>query len=318
MTRAENELDEYGKHVLAPLREAPQLDPQILRQEKARFLELGGTLQQTLLPQPGSPQNTLDQQWVLQLRRQQPRLILKALTAALIALFILVGSSLTVYAAQDSLPGETLYMVKSWSEDIRLSLTSSPQNRLNLTLDYTDRRVGEITRLLAAGKSVPEDASDRFQAELDNVLQLAAQMDDAQMHYALGQIKQQAENQGMSMEELLNSLPDQAEPAILRLRQRLMEQIELTSIGEKNPQAFRSEIHKRQNQQPGKHKNTPASSDSNTNPTENPSDPIPTQHGPGNEMNEPAPPNGHNDNGNGQGKSNPGNGNHSPGQTEAP
>jgi len=318
MTRAEKDLDEFGKHMLAPLREAPHPDPQILGQEKARFLELGGSLQQSLIPQPGSSKMKLDQPGVLPVRRQQPRLIFKALAAALIALFILVGSSLTVYAAQDSLPGDTLYLVKSWSEDIRLSLTSSPQDRLNLTLDYTDRRVGEITRLLAAGKSLPEHTSDRFQAELDNALQLAAQMDDAEMHYALGQIKQQAANQGMSMEELLNNLPDQAAPAIIHLRQRLMEQVELTSVGEKNPQAFRSEIHKRQNQQPGKHKNTPASSDSNTNPSESPSAPIPTQPVPDDDINQPTQPNGHNDNGNGQGKPNPGNGNHGPGPTDAP
>jgi hypothetical protein len=318
MTSIGKDLDEFGKDALAPLRDAPYPDPQVLGQEKARFMELGGNLRQTLIPSPSTSETPLSQHGDIPARRQQPRLILKALTAALIALFILVGSSLTVYAAQDSLPGETLYLVKSWSEDIRLSLTSSPQNRLSLTLDYTDRRVGEITRLLATGKTLPENTSDRFQEELDNALQMAAEMDDGQMQYALGQIKHQAENQGMTLEELLNSLPAQAEPAIIRLRQRLMEQVELTLIGENNPKAFRSEIHKRQNQQHGKHKNTPASKDTNNNPSESPSTPIPTQGGSGDGMNQPTQPNGHNGNGNGQGKSNPGNGNHGSGPTDTP
>lgn len=312
MTRDEKDLDEFGKHVLAPLREAPLPDPQVLGQEKARFLALGGSMQQSLTPQPGSPTNSPDQQVVLPVRRQEPRLILKALTAALIALFILVGSSLTVYAAQDSLPGDILYPVKSWSEDIRLSLTSSPQARLSLTLDYTDRRMGEITRLLAAGRSLPEHTSAQFQAELESALQLAAQMDDAQMNYALGQIKQLAKNQGMDMQELLSHLPDEAEPAIIRLQQRLIEQVELTSIGESDPQSYRSEIHKRQNQQPGKHKNTPASDDSTIKPSESPSTPVSTQSTPGKDITQPTQSNGHNDNGNGQGKPNPGNGNHNP------
>jgi hypothetical protein len=318
MTSIGKDLDEFGKDALAPLRDASYPDPQVLGQEKARFMELGGNLRQTLIPSPSTSETPLSQHGDIPARRQQPRLILKALTAALIALFILVGSSLTVYAAQDSLPGETLYLVKSWSEDIRLSLTSSPQNRLSLTLDYTDRRVGEITRLLATGKTLPENTSDRFQEELDNALQMAAEMDDGQMQYALGQIKHQAENQGMTLEELLNSLPAQAEPAIIRLRQRLMEQVELTLIGENNPKAFRSEIHKRQNQPPGKHKNTPASNDSNNNASESQSAPIPTQGAPEGGMNQPTQPNGHNGNGNGQGKSNPGNGNHGSGPTDTP
>jgi len=127
MTRNEKDLDEFGKHALAPLRDAPNLDPQVLGQEKARFMELGGNLQRSLIPSPSTSETPLSQHGDIPARRQQPRLIFKALTAALIALVILVGSSLTVYAAQDSLPGETLYLVKSWSEDIRLS--SPPLHR---------------------------------------------------------------------------------------------------------------------------------------------------------------------------------------------
>jgi hypothetical protein len=318
MTSIGKDLDEFGKDALAPLRDAPYPDPQVLGQEKARIMELGGNLRQTLIPSPSTSETPLSQHGDIPALRQQPRLILKALTAALIALFILVGSSLTVYAAQDSLPGETLYLVKSWSEDVRLSLTSSPQVKLRMTLDYTNRRMGEIAILLAMGKSLPERTSDRFQAELDNALQLAVQMDDSHMHYALGQIKQLAESQGITMEELLNSLPDQAQPAIIRLRQRLLEQVTLSSIGVNDPQAFRSEIHKRQNQPPGKHKNTPASNDSNNNASESPSTPIPTQGGSGDGINQPTQPNGHNGNGNGQGKPNPGNGNHDSGPTDTP
>jgi hypothetical protein len=311
MSRAEKDLEEFAINVLAPLREAPLPDPHVLGQEKARFLELGSSMQQTLIPQPGTSESPLSEQGIIPARRQRPHLVLKALTAALIALFILVGSSLTVFAAQDSLPGETLYLVKSWSEDFRLSLTSSPQTKLRMTLDYTNRRMNEITILLAMGKSLPERTSDRFQEELDNALQLAIQMDDSQMHYALGQIKQLAESQGMTMQELLNSLPDHADPAIIRLRQRLLEQVMLSAIGENDPKAFRSEIHKRQQNQPGSHK--PAKEDFDTNPEENSATPHPKQ-GPLNPgTSQPSEHPGNNGNGGGQGKPNPGNGNHGSG-----
>jgi hypothetical protein len=82
--------------------------------------------------------------------------VMKALVGTLIALVILIGSSLTVYASQGSLPGESLYLIKSWSEDVRLSFATSPQTKLNLTLDFTDRRMDEINSLVESGKTFPE------------------------------------------------------------------------------------------------------------------------------------------------------------------
>jgi hypothetical protein len=178
---------------------------------------------------------------------------MKALVGAVLALLILVGSTATVYASQSSLPGDPLYIVKSLSEDFRLSFTTSPQAKLDLTLTYTERRIGEITTLVSFGKLLPDKASDRFKGELEDALLLAANMDDDNLERALGKIKQAAESQGTTLEELITNLPDQAEPAILRLQQRLAEQIYLSNFGESDPSSFRQEIQARHNQREKRH-----------------------------------------------------------------
>src|SRR4030043_2244469 len=192
MTKAD---DEYGKRVLAPLQPAPPLDPQISAGEKTRFLLKAENFRQVFVPGVDSLDKQQEHGMSMESFRKLPMSLLKALVAALIALFVLVGSSLTVYAAQDSLPGETLYPLKTISEDIQLSLTHSPKARLDMTLDYTNRRVEKITTLLEKGRLLPAQASERFQGELESALQLAAQMEDIEMLNALWEIKSHAENQ---------------------------------------------------------------------------------------------------------------------------
>jgi hypothetical protein len=232
----------------------------------------------------------------------------------------LVGSSLTVSAAQDSFPGDTLYPLKEISEDIRLSLTRSPQARLDVTLDYTNRRVDEITHVLATGKPLTAQASDRFQVELESALQLAAQMEDTQMQNALGKIKNHAENQAMTIEELISNLPEQAEPAIVHLQERLREQVKLSTDGKNDPQTFRLEIRERQNRPSGSHKPTATDNDTTSTPVRDSTAPLPTEAEKDHEdgVGQPTQVPDHGSPDPGQGNSSPGNGNHGPNPSHTP
>jgi hypothetical protein len=319
MTRDDDALDKYGKRALAPLRSEPPIDPKIAAEEKAKFLLQGENLRQGLVPQTGGVYPGVNRLRLNTLRGKRPMPLLKPFLAALIALFILVGSSFTVYASQNSLPGDPLYVIKSWSEDVRLSMTSAPQAKLNLTLDYTNRRVNEISSLVAGGKVLNDKTSERFQRELENALELAAQMDDTQMKNALGQIKRRAESQGMTIEELINTLPPQAEPAILHLQQRLDEQVKLSTFGENDPNAFRLQIHERLHERQGpKRSSTSDQSESTPAVSSNTAIPNKDDKGKGNGMNQPTEVPGHGNPGNGQGQSTPGNGNHGSNPTHTP
>lgn len=306
MTKSDGELDEYGKRLLVSLQSVPPIDPQVAAAVKSKYLLQAENLRKELIPESGEVNTQQDHHRLRALRGKQPSFLFRALVAMILVVIFLVGSSFTVYAAQRSLPGQPLYTLKSWSEDFRLSITFSTKAKLNLTLDYTNRRVDEISRLVASGKAINEQTSERFQSELENALQLAAKLNDPQMQNALGKIKGRAESQGMTISELITKLPPQAEPAIIHLQERLDEQVMLSKIGEKDPKSFRAEIHERQHTRKGPN-NMPTSEESQTAPEGLSTTPSPEQEDNGKNYSTEIP--GHGGSGNGQGQSTPGNGN---------
>ena len=312
--------DEFGKRILSPLRATPPLDPQVAESEKARFLLQAESLRQAV-PPGSAREDTLKERGILTgYLRKRPLPLFKGLVAIIVALIFLVGSSLTVYAAQASLPGEGLYPIKSISEDIRLQLTFSPRARLELTLEYSHRRVAEISKMLEMGNSIPGHVSERFQDELENALQIAVQMDDIQMMKALEEIKGQAESQGRTIDKLISHLTEQNEPAIARLQERLREQVMLSEFGESDPQKFRFEIRERRYRRNQAHKSTPDIHDSATTPEKNKTTPRPSQaeDKPDNGNKQPTQASDHDTGSPGQGNPDPGNGNHQPESSRTP
>jgi hypothetical protein len=317
MTKAE---DEFGKQILSPLKSVPPVDPQVAAEEKARFLLLVEEIRQGILPE-SSNDSLLQEYGAMKASRGVHRFpLLGGLVALLIALIVIFGSSLTVYAAQGSLPGEGLYPLKSISEDIRLSLTHSPRARLDLTLEYSQRRVGEISQILAMKKNIPAKVSERLQDELESALQIAAQMDDLQMVNALEEIRGQAENQGKTFNGLIPHLTEQNEPAIVRLQERLREQVKLSAFGASDPQKFRMEIRERQNRRMEMHKSNPNAIDKTTIPNEGFTTPYPTEIGNKQDHTPEQPtqaPDSEDDNP-GMGNPDPGNGNNKPEPSRTP
>ncbi len=310
MTNGDKDLDEFGRHTLEPLRRAPPLDPQIASQIKKQYLVQGASLRQSFVAEKGfiTSSKPIQKRFFLGLLPRTPLAV--GLAALLVVLvLLLVGGTITVSAAQGSLPGQALYQVKTWSEDARLSLTFSDKNKLNLTLDYTNRRVDEISSLLAKGKTIDNQTTVRFQQELDSALQLAADMNDAQLQNSLVQVKRHAESQGLTMQELLSKLPPQAEPALVRIQERLNEQVELSAIGESNPKEFRKQLHdrelKRKNsknangEQPGNSnsatndKDTPGNNGQGNGSGVNQSNQAPGNESAGDEQGQPSSGNGH-------------------------
>jgi hypothetical protein len=156
------------------------------------------------------------------------------------------GTGATVAAAQASLPGQVLYPVKTWTEDAALSLANSAQTRLNYDLDFADRRITEMTRLVSAGETVPEGVMVRFQDQLQQALKLAAGMDDPKMAQQLEQIRLRAMVQLQWMNDLLAKKPSSAQPALLRVQERIQEQVRLAALGQTDPQNFRIQVQQRQ------------------------------------------------------------------------
>jgi hypothetical protein len=135
--------DQPVEHALEALRAVPARDPQRTAHGRAAFL---AQAQQA---------RTQSSAILLAARIRRWRATLAILVAAL------TGSAGVVYAAQDSLPNSPLlYQVKLASEDVRLALTQSPEQRVVLLKDYALRRQDELR---AVGSSA---AGERARARL--------------------------------------------------------------------------------------------------------------------------------------------------------
>ena len=241
-----DEMDSKLKIAFDELKNIPQRDPQAAARGRANFLKQAVVLRQSVSQEANQGQNRGSNGIFLLFQRRQRLPGLNALIAVVLAVVVFFGGSgVTVYAARDSLPDQALYPVKTWSEDVTLSLTGSPQMRLNHVLDFSDRRVVEMEGLLAAGKPIPQGVETRLQNELDLALELVAGMDDSQALQQLQQVRQRAEGQYHKMAMLMAGAPESAGPLLLRTRACLQEQIRLASMGETDLQGFRMQIRQR-------------------------------------------------------------------------
>jgi hypothetical protein len=174
---------------------------------------------------------------------KERKIMFSTLTTLLVTITLLFGGAgATVYAAQASGPADFLYPVKTLGEDLRLGLTSDNQNQLNLALEYTNRRVGEILDAVSNAEPVSEKAVLRYQEQLSMALNIASGMDDREMDQALLQLRDQIQKQDRIMEKLQTQVPDQAEPLMAQIRDMIRSQLRLVESGLENPAVFRQQL----------------------------------------------------------------------------
>jgi hypothetical protein len=175
------ELEQRGRKLFEPLANVQARNPQKANSRRRQFIAEASSVLAEISPvQPVSisPFQRLNG-WIAGIinpfNRKERVSMFSILTAVVVTLSILFGGAgATVYAAQGSLPTDTLYPVKIFSEDLRVNLAAEPQGQLNVLLDLADRRVDEIGALVAQGEPVPEEVMTRFQSQMQSAYQIAA------------------------------------------------------------------------------------------------------------------------------------------------
>ncbi len=241
-----DELDPRLKNGFNGLQNIPPRHPQVAARGRANFLKQAAVFQQAV-SQEAEQRHNRGISTIFHLFQRKERFpMFNTLVAVVLAVVILFGApGATVVAAQGSLPDQALYPLKTWSEDAWLALTGTPQIRLQVVLDFSDRRVVEMTRLLAAGHPIPQEVQTRLQNELDMLLELAAGMEDTQAQHQLIIILQRAETQLQTMTMLLSGAPLDADPLLSTAHARLQEQVLLAAMGETDMSGFRMQVRQR-------------------------------------------------------------------------
>jgi len=99
------------------------------------------------------------------------------MVAACLALLLVFAGGGTVAASSGSLPGDTLYPVKTATEQVQMKLTFSRTAKAKLQARFAERRIKEMARLAEKGRMAQLEAvAARFEAHLAKIEQLAAQI----------------------------------------------------------------------------------------------------------------------------------------------
>lgn len=146
--------------IIAVLAPVPERDPLAAERSQARFL---AELEALGLPATPTPVPGRLNAWLRNLpisKKKETNMSTPAQrfafsTFALIALivvFLFGGAGSTVFAAQGALPGDALFQVKTSLEQTQTNLSSSATDRAELHLEFADRRLSEIERLVAQAR----------------------------------------------------------------------------------------------------------------------------------------------------------------------
>lgn len=99
------------------------------------------------------------------------RLAVQLVSVLLIVVLLLGSFSGAALAARSSIPGETLYPLKTSVEDLRLLAAFDPVNDAGLNLDFAGDRVGEMQLLVALEREqYLELPSQRYERQVDAAL----------------------------------------------------------------------------------------------------------------------------------------------------
>ena len=134
------------------IQEPPDVKPSAAFKVRARV---------QLIEQIHAKQAVTKQPWVRYIKQLKPipykgRFNMISIIMAIVLAVSALGGG-TVYASQDSLPGDALYPVKTGTEQVRLVLTPGDAAKVDLQLTFASSRLEEMTGLVEKGK--PEKIS---------------------------------------------------------------------------------------------------------------------------------------------------------------
>lgn len=164
---------------------------------------------------------------------------MNALISLVLAGMLLIGGGATaVSAAQDDLPTDPLYRLKTLTEDVRLWANTDPQAEVDLLMEMAQTRTREMAALMEQGETPPAGLTERLNRHFQEALQTAAGMDDTAMQAALLRIRAQLQAQEQEMAMLQAQYGDDSLTA--QTREMLRVRIRLVEDALTDPEGFRN------------------------------------------------------------------------------
>lgn len=212
-------IDPRLAHRLQQLRAAPPRSPEAAARGIAQFTaEVDEILkEQGFLPSAHSTSGSIFQRWKEKWNMATPRTrtVLTFIAAfTLVAVFLFGGAGMTAYASQSSLPGDTLYSVKTGVEQTQVSLARDTAEKARLNLVFAERRLDEISRLINNRRYADitwalEEYEHSVQSAI-NALQAVAAGDPASAQELASQVAYLLKRYAQTLSSMADTLPDTA------------------------------------------------------------------------------------------------------------
>ncbi len=184
------------------LAHVPERKPDRVEAGRQAFLSDAHDLSLAVSSQP----NSRHRGWTNIFKKERSPMLTLA-RIILLAAFALGGTGATAYAAQESLPDQSLYPVKTWIEDLRLRFSADPQAEFDLLAGFVEERIGEIEAMVGDGNPVPENVATRLATHLQRMAWVAADMDDPALLNAMEQVRTRSQVQVQRLEMLRENAP---------------------------------------------------------------------------------------------------------------
>jgi RNA polymerase sigma-70 factor (ECF subfamily) len=226
---AMNKLEDEIKQKLEKLDAIPERNPLRVQSAKKNFLsEMHQLAGETTVSVP-------TKSWWNQLNIKKETFSMKLITIATI-LSLLLGGGITAVAAQDSLPGDLLYPVKTLVEDIELGLATDPETEFDIALNHAFKRFEEIQILLDEGEVVGEAHLLAWQEAFQRALQYGVNTEDPIGKLLM--VQQQLKYQ----EEMMNKGKQTGVPFQNQFERMMNYQAGLVDASIENPELLASEL----------------------------------------------------------------------------
>ena len=186
----QNKSESVIKDWLDEIKPVPPRTPQMASRGRAQFL--GMAVSASELPRQKG--------WISIFRKE--RYAMNVLLSILVIAGLLFGGGATVRAAQDDLPHEPLYGLKTWTEDFALQFQNDGEEKVNRLMELAQIRIQEMQRLAEVGEPIPDQVKLRLEQHIHQALQICVNLDDPTLEQSLLQIRDRLQQQDQAMEQL--------------------------------------------------------------------------------------------------------------------
>ena len=198
-----DQLDPRLADLLDELKPVPGRNPQAAARARSKFLA-----------EAVSASENRRHSWWTTIFQQKEKFAMNLIISTLVIAGLLFGGGATVAAAQNDLPTEPLYQIKLMSEDANVWLAHDPSMKIEMLMKQAQTRTEEMAALASAGIIPPAGLATRMQDQIQQALQLAATLDDAEMTAALDQIQTHLQTQDRLMTQIQDGTCTECEPIL--------------------------------------------------------------------------------------------------------